>query len=315
MPGHLRRAFAVTPSVSRDRARVRARRSRRVWALEGLEARLLLSGSPTIYTVNSTGNGTTGTGDSGTLPYVIGQANNNTNTAGSEIQFDATVFGSPQTITLASTLVLTESGGPELIDGPGASAVTISGNNAVEVFSVVSGVTASLTNLIISGGLSAGNGGGVENDGTMAITNCTIAGNSIESYGTAAGGGIYNSGALTITNSTIANNSVEYFDNGGGGIYNSGVLTITNSTIANNAAGGPYNAGQGGGVENSGGTLTVSSTAVVNNSSALASGGGIVIYGGTVTVTDSTIANNGSGGIDNEGGGVLDRNHQLHHRR
>ena len=105
--------------------------------LEGLEDRLLLSGGPTIYTVNSTGNGTSGSGDSGTLPYVIGQANANPNTAGSVIQFDPTVFGSPQTITLSSTLMLSETAGPEVIDGPGASLVTVSGNNAVEVFSVV----------------------------------------------------------------------------------------------------------------------------------------------------------------------------------
>ena len=130
----------------------------RRWVLEALEDRLLLSGNPTIYTVNSTGNGTTGTGKSGTLPYVIGQANANTNTAGSEIEFDPTVFASPQTITLASTLVLSETAGPEVIDGPGASIVTVSGNNAVEVFSVANGVTASLSGLTISGGLAYSGG-------------------------------------------------------------------------------------------------------------------------------------------------------------
>ena len=113
-----------------------------MWVLEGLEDRLLLSGGPTIYTVNSTGNGTTGTGDSGTLPYVIGLANVDTEPAGSEIEFDPTVFGSPQTITLASTLVLSETAGPEVIDGPGVNVVTVSGGGAVGVFSVVSGVTA-----------------------------------------------------------------------------------------------------------------------------------------------------------------------------
>ena len=50
------------------------------------ETRTLLSA--TIYTVNSTSGGTTGSGDSGTLPYVIGLANNNHTTGGSEIQFD-----------------------------------------------------------------------------------------------------------------------------------------------------------------------------------------------------------------------------------
>ena len=105
----------------------RSRRGKQPWFLEGLEDRLLLSGGPTIYTVDSTGNGTTGTGHSGTLPYVVGQADANTNTAGSEIEFDPTVFASPQTIAPAGTLVLSEAAGPEVIDGPGASLVTVSG--------------------------------------------------------------------------------------------------------------------------------------------------------------------------------------------
>ena len=47
------------------------------------------AGSPaTVYTVNSTGSGSSGTGTSGTLPYVIGQADLNPNLAGSVIQFD-----------------------------------------------------------------------------------------------------------------------------------------------------------------------------------------------------------------------------------
>ena len=108
---------------SRGSSLTRRRRRKQPWFLEALEDRLLLSGSPTIYTVNSTGNGTTGTGDSGTLPYVIGQANANTNKAGSEIQFDPTVFKTAQTITLASTLVLSETAGPEVIDGPGMSSL------------------------------------------------------------------------------------------------------------------------------------------------------------------------------------------------
>ena len=136
MVGHPLRGLKRTFRKSRGVSLARRRRGMHPWLVEGLEDRLLLSGNPTIYTVNSTGNGTTGTGDSGTLPYVIGQANANTNTAGSEIQFDPTVFASPQTITLASTLVLSETAGPEVIDGPGASLVTVSGGNAVEVFSV-----------------------------------------------------------------------------------------------------------------------------------------------------------------------------------
>ena len=39
---------------NRARQHARARRNRQLWALEGLEGRVLLSGSPTYYTVNLT---------------------------------------------------------------------------------------------------------------------------------------------------------------------------------------------------------------------------------------------------------------------
>ena len=61
-----------------------------------------------------------GIGDTGSLPFAIAQANANPNSAGSVIQFDPTIFNSanPRTITLTATLTLSETGGPEVIDGP-----------------------------------------------------------------------------------------------------------------------------------------------------------------------------------------------------
>ena len=141
-----------------DRARhqARARRRQRVWVPEGLESRTLLSGNPTYYTVDLTtdigaNSGTdTNTGDqSGDLLWAISQANANTNPDGSVINFD---LATPATIALSSTLELSESAGPEVIQGPGSGLVTISGNNAVGVFLVDSGVTACLSGLTISGG-------------------------------------------------------------------------------------------------------------------------------------------------------------------
>ena len=103
------------------------RRRCRLWVLEGLENRTLLSG-PTVYTVDlTTDSGPTsagsGSGTVGDLRYCINQANANTNSAGSLVEFDSTVFATPQTITLSAslgTLDLTESAGPEVIDGPRA---------------------------------------------------------------------------------------------------------------------------------------------------------------------------------------------------
>ena len=58
--------------------------------LELLEQRVVLS--PTIFTVDSTGSGASGSGTSGTLPYVVSQASANPSTDCSEIKFDSSVF-------------------------------------------------------------------------------------------------------------------------------------------------------------------------------------------------------------------------------
>ena len=181
---------------------------------------------PNVYTVDLTSASGAGSGSAGDLVYTIGLANANTNPFGSIIQFDPTVFASPQTITLASTLELSETAGSEAIDGPGASIVTVSGGGAVGVFSVTSGVIATISGLTISGGF-AGQGGGIDNAGTLTVNSSTIANNSTPAA-SSGGGGIYNAGTLTVTNSTVADNNAFV----GGGIYNAGTLTVTNSTVA-----------------------------------------------------------------------------------
>ena len=290
MVGHPLRGVKLTVRKSPAQLLARARRGKQPWLLEGLEDRILLAGSPTIYTVNSTGNGTTGTGDSGTLPYVIGQSNANTNAAGSKIQFDPSVFGSPQTILLSSTLVLSETTGPEVINGPGTNVVTVSGNNAVQVFAVDTSVTATITGLTIASGSTADNGGGIHNSGTLTVADSAIDKSSAKSdFDDNGGGGIYNAGKMTVSNSTIDNNVAESFgsENGGGGIYNTGEMTINNSIIENNEAGG---IGAGGGLFN-GGMLTVTGSSIEDNYAANVGGGFYNL--GTLTVTSSFTDNNG----------------------
>jgi hypothetical protein len=252
------------------------------------------AGSPTVYAVNLTSDTGAGSGNEGDLVYVLLQARGNANLAGSVIQFDPTVFSiaTPQTITLSNTLELNEPSGPEMIEGPGASALTISGNKAVEAFLVDSGVMATISGLTISGG-SASEGGAIyiENGGTLSITDATIAKNSAS-----FGGAIYNNGTLAVSNSAVENNAQAGY---GGGIFNDpgGTLTVTNSLIAGNSA-----SQEGGGIA-SGGTATVINTTIANNSAG-GGGGGIYSYG-TLTVAGSTIAGSSAqsgGGISNIGG-------------
>jgi len=281
----------------------------RLSSFEGLEERALLSG-PTVFTVDlatdtAPTTGGTGSGTSGDLRYCISQANSNTNPAGSMIQFAPSVFSAskPRTITLGAVLTLGEKGGPELIDGPGAKAVTISGNERSEVFTVNSGVTATLSGLTIANGWGNGNffvaagAGGINNAGKLTVTSCSIT----HDAGTELGG-IFNTGTMTIVASIVANGFADaeglpFEDAYGGGIDNAGTMTIVNSTIANNSA---YN---GGGIYNSR-SLTITGSTISGNSGG--PGGGIHNNGGTLMMANSTVANNGSqydgSGIDTTGG-------------
>ena len=259
-----------------------------------MEGRVLLSA--TVYTVNllsdtDTSDGidpNTGT-PAGDLLWAVTQANSNTNTAGSLIMFDPRVFANLQTIDLSSTLTLEETDGPEAIDGPEVE-VAISGKNAVGVFDVEYGVTASFAGLIITGGGGQYRAGGIYNDGTLTVATCTIDENSASG----AGGGILNEngGNLIVNGSSVYDNSAGQF---GGGIYSDGMLDVTGSYIADNSA------EFGGGID-SDGTATITASTITGNT---ASAGGAIGNSGTLNLTGSTIGPNNSavngGGIDSDG--------------
>ncbi len=73
-----------------------------------------------------------------------------------------------------------------------------------------------------------GNGGGVENDGTMTVLNSTFNQNTAGGDG----GGIGNSSALTVTYSTISGNTS---DTTGGGLSTTGTCTLLSSVVAGNS--------------------------------------------------------------------------------
>jgi hypothetical protein len=174
------------------------------------------------------------------------------------------------------------------IDGSG-QAVTISGNNAVRVFTVSSGVTLNLNSLTVANGFAPehGYGGGIFNwGGTVIVSNSAVSGNSADHAG---GGGIYNyNGTLTVTNSTFSSNQA----GAGGGIsgYRS-TLTVTNSTFSSNQA---Y--GGGGGIDIFADMATITSSAFIDNhggSSFDPSSGGGLSISGTMNISNSTFSGNG----------------------
>ena len=89
-------------------------------------------------------------------------------------------------------------------DGDNIADITVDGNNNSRVFKIIGG-TSTLDALNMTGGYTAGNGGGIFNTADVTITNSTISGNSAAGYG----GGIWNdAGTLTLTNTTISGNNV-----------------------------------------------------------------------------------------------------------
>jgi len=116
----------------------------------------------------------------------------------------------------------------------------------------------------------------------------TIQGSTLESNRSPAGGGILNTdGTLSLTNCTIADNSASAPNAGGGGIYNegAGTLTVTDCTIARNSA------SNGGGIFNVG-SATLGNTIVADNS---VTGIGYPDFDGTVTDSGNNLIGDDSG--------------------
>jgi hypothetical protein len=195
---------------------------------------------------------------------------------------DTIDFSLSGTITLTSSL-------PAIainltIDGRG-QAITVDGASSFQILSVNPGATLNLQNLTIAHGFSSGDGGGIDNTGTLTVTNITFYDNSADEDG----GGIYNEvGTLTVANSTFSDNSA----GDGGGIDSFGTLTVTNSTFYGNSA-----IGFGGGIENAGTTKVTNSTFSGNNADSVGTGGGIDNAVGSTTLKSTILAGslNGSG--------------------
>jgi len=93
-----------------------------------------------------------------------------------------------------------------------------------------------LTNSTVSGNTTTGNGGGIDNSGTLRVTNSTVAANKA-----ASGGGINSTSDLDLINSTVSDNTAFTFG-GGISIRPSDLANgfsfpdLINSTISDNTA-------------------------------------------------------------------------------
>jgi hypothetical protein len=172
------------------------------------------------------------------------------------------------------------------IEGAGAHSTVIDAQGVDRVFDIASGIHATISDLTVTGGLSAGNGGGIRGAGTLSLSRVAVIGNQA----LASGGGIEVTGDATVQSSTIAGNQ----GGAGGGVHVGGTALVEDSTISGNRAGGNGSTGNGGGVAGNGGTvLRLRSSTVSDNQSfnAALTGGGLAAAP-FAEVDNTIIANN-----------------------
>lgn len=155
--------------------------------------------------------------------------------------------------------------------------VTLSGNGNNRVLKVRPGIKLELKDITIANG-SADHGGGIDNEGTVTLTNVILRDHTV----TSGGGAIFNysTGTVTLNNSTVTGNKAV----SGAGIDNAfGKVSINDSTLTNNTATG------GGSLRNYEGTMTLNRSTVSANS---ADFGGAIDNLGTLTLENSTVSGN-----------------------
>lgn len=122
--------------------------------------------------------------------------------------------------------------GNDSINGGGGIALSLTSNATIENSAILSNTTA-----------VADTGGGIDNLGTLTMTNVTLSGNAAGS-----GAGLANGGTAVLTNVTLSENAA---NNNGGGLNNvAGTLIIGNSIIFGNTA--PSNANCSGTITSAG---------------------------------------------------------------
>ena len=199
------------------------------------------------------------------------------------------------------------------LQGPGATSLAISGDDASRVVRIYgSETTVTISDITIRNG-SASGGAGILNNGALTLMNVAVRDNTSGS----SGGGILNYGPLTLTNVTISGNTASgAHPIGGGGIAHfGGAATLKNVTISGNSAintGGVGNVASGGGISvYNPATLNLNNVTIVNNLASasvadLGAGGGMdASQADPVNFKNTLIAGNTSSGAGPDCFGTL----------
>lgn len=165
----------------------------------------------------------------------------------------------------------------------GGAGVTVARSSAggtpnFRIFNVQTGKTVSMNNLTVSNGNHPVQAGGIQNSGTLTLTDVAIRGNT-----SPQAGGIQNDGVLTMTGGTISGNTGTSF--GGGLIIAGSSTTLSNCTISNN------NGGSDSGGIGAAGVLSVTNCTIANNQ-VTSTGAGITVNSADVTLRNTIVAQN-----------------------
>jgi hypothetical protein len=190
--------------------------------------------------------------------------------SGDTIQFASTLAN--QTITLTSGQLEIPVGKNLIIDGAGASGLTISGNNTSRIFHLesasVNPTSLTIKNLTLANGYTDEFGGAIrtEHQGQLTVENSQFK-NNVAGLGGGAIFGAYQ-GTVTVSDSQFDSNTATAGNDerGGGAIATWGGTrtTVTDSEFTNNAG------INGGAINNLAGELIIESSTFINNSTTAA---------------------------------------------
>ncbi|MDQ4023864.1 MAG: hypothetical protein M3217_00010 [Actinomycetota bacterium] len=185
----------------------------------------------------------------------------------------------------------TAGSGADTINAPGAFVLRTPDNDANGLPVIASSVRINNASLTRASGAPPLRILEVESTGDLTLHNVTVSHGLARDCPTSedvCGGGIANEGTLAVHNSRIVNNTATgtTFGVEGGGIYNAGTASLASSELSANSASNTssdFNGALGGGIHNEG-TLNVQSSRLSDNTASCSGGGpsGCFALGGSI---------------------------------
>jgi len=186
---------------------------------------------------------------------------------------------------------------PLVIRHPGKGRATVNANGVERAFEVLEGAPTTLKKLVVTGGVTDNDGGGIHADDDLRLRKSVVRGNVADDDG----GGIDIDGEtlLVVANSIVAGNRTTIATGDGGGINGAG--TGSSAVIRSSRVVGNVGGGAGGGVEAASTMLTILDSTFARNAATDHGGGVHNDAAAAMTIRGSTFDRNRTG----DDGGAL----------